>query len=54
MLVVIDVSCCSFFDNMVRILSTNFTPNVDDVLRARVRTTGIIETNFRVGDVTYK
>ncbi|XP_062508564.1 guanine nucleotide-binding protein G(o) subunit alpha-like isoform X2 [Corticium candelabrum] len=43
-----------FFDNMVRILSTNFTPNVDDVLRARVRTTGIIETNFRVGDVTYK
>jgi hypothetical protein len=43
-----------FFDNMDRILSSNFTPNVDDVLRARVRTTGIIETNFRVGDVTYR
>ncbi|WP_411023795.1 hypothetical protein, partial [Salmonella sp. s51228] len=43
-----------FFANMQRILSPNFEPNHDDVLRARVKTTGIIETAFTVGKITYR
>ncbi|XP_065826477.1 guanine nucleotide-binding protein G(o) subunit alpha-like [Oscarella lobularis] len=43
-----------FFDNIERIVSANFSPTVEDALRARVRTTGIIETNFRVGAITYR
>lgn len=35
---------------MDRICSEKYTPTPTDVLRARVRTNGIIETNFRVND----
>lgn len=35
---------------MDRVLDDNYIPTPTDVLRARVRTNGIIETNFRVND----
>lgn len=35
---------------MDRICDDNYIPTPTDVLRARVRTNGIIETNFRVND----
>lgn len=35
---------------MERILDDKYVPSSTDVLRARVRTNGIIETNFRVND----
>lgn len=41
---------CSLFENMERICDDNYIPTPTDVLRARVRTNGIIETNFRVND----
>lgn len=40
----------SLFENMDRICDDNYIPSARDVLRARVRTNGIIETNFRVND----
>lgn len=40
----------SLFENMDRICDDNYVPSPTDVLRARVRTNGIIETNFRVND----
>lgn len=40
----------SLFENMERICDDNYIPSPTDVLRARVRTNGIIETNFRVND----
>lgn len=40
----------SLFENMERILDDKYVPSPTDVLRARVRTNGIIETNFRVND----
>lgn len=35
---------------MDRICDEKYVPSPTDVLRARVRTNGIIETNFRVND----
>ena len=37
----------SYFENMERICSPKFIPTQRDVLRARVRTQGVIETCFR-------
>ncbi len=39
---------------MDRILTPGYLPTVDDVLRSRVQTTGIIETSFRVNKLTYR
>ena len=44
----------SFFDNMSRIMSKDYVPTFNDVLRSRVRTTGIIETQIQVDDVSYR
>ena len=44
----------SYFEQMDRILSPGYLPNVDDVLRSRVQTTGIIETSFKVNRLTYR
>lgn len=40
----------SYFENMDRICHHNFIPNAKDVLRARVRTTGILETCFKINN----
>ncbi|XP_071814963.1 guanine nucleotide-binding protein G(o) subunit alpha-like [Apostichopus japonicus] len=44
-------SAMYYFDNMERILIEKYVPTTEDVLRARVRTTGVLETSFTVGGV---
>lgn len=41
-----------FFDNVQRIGSADYVPNEDDVLRARIKTTGISETFFSMGQLS--
>lgn len=43
-----------FFDNLDRIGQPNYIPDDQDVLRCRVKTTGITETVFNIGDLTYR
>lgn len=40
----------SFFRNLNRITSEKYIPNTTDVLRSRVRTVGVVETEFKVND----
>lgn len=44
----------SYFDSIERIGETNYVPTDQDVLRSRVKTTGITETTFAIGDLTYR
>ncbi|KAG6333934.1 hypothetical protein ID866_5156 [Astraeus odoratus] len=46
-------SAAYFFGSVLRIGSPNYLPNVDDVLRARAKSTGITETHFSTGDLLY-
>jgi hypothetical protein len=51
------VWCCtgiSFFDNVERIGKADFRPNQEDILRARFRTSGIVEKTFMINDVPFK
>jgi len=41
-------SASYFFDNVERVARKDFVPSNDDILRARVRTTGIVENSFVV------
>ncbi|XP_054283908.1 guanine nucleotide-binding protein G(o) subunit alpha-like [Macrosteles quadrilineatus] len=43
-------SAIYLFDNMDRICDPKYVPTATDVLRARVRTNGIIETHFKIND----
>ncbi|KAF9377538.1 guanine nucleotide-binding protein subunit alpha [Podila verticillata] len=43
-----------YFDSIDRISKSDYTPTDQDVLRSRVKTTGINETTFLVGDLTYR
>merc|ERR1712137_688390 len=43
-----------YFDDIDRISAPGYTPNNQDVLRSRVKTTGITETRFKVGELTYR
>jgi guanine nucleotide-binding protein subunit alpha len=43
-----------YFENMDRLLREDYVPDEQDVLRSRVQTTGIIETSFRVKQLTYR
>jgi guanine nucleotide-binding protein G(i) subunit alpha len=45
---------CSYFDSIDRIAAPDYVPNDQDVLRSRVKTTGITETTFIIGDLTYR
>lgn len=47
-------SITSYFDNIARIAAPDYMPNDQDVLRSRVKTTGITETTFIIGDLTYR
>ncbi|KAG0329441.1 guanine nucleotide-binding protein subunit alpha, partial [Podila horticola] len=42
-----------YFDSIDRIAKSNYIPTDQDVLRSRVKTTGITETRFVIGDLTY-
>ncbi|KAI8093266.1 guanine nucleotide binding protein, alpha subunit [Halteromyces radiatus] len=43
-----------YFDSIDRIGDVNYIPTDQDVLRSRVKTTGITETTFVIGDLTYR
>ncbi|GAB6031049.1 hypothetical protein CHUAL_007863 [Chamberlinius hualienensis] len=47
-------SAIYLFENMERICSEKFIPSSTDVLRARVRTNGIIETHFKISDFIFR
>jgi hypothetical protein len=48
------LSSSSYFESIDRISDPRFTPSDQDVLRSRVKTTGITETTFIIGDLTYR
>ncbi|KAI7865399.1 guanine nucleotide binding protein, alpha subunit [Spinellus fusiger] len=43
-----------YFDSIERIGDPNYVPTDQDVLRSRVKTTGITETTFAISDLTYR
>jgi guanine nucleotide-binding protein subunit alpha len=43
-----------YFDSIATIGALKYLPSEQDVLRSRVKTTGISETTFQVGDLTYR
>jgi len=43
-----------YFDAIDRMLDPAFLPTDQDILRSRVKTTGIVETTFKIGDLTYR
>lgn len=43
-----------YFDAIDRISASDYSPTDQDVLRSRVKTTGITETKFQVGDLVYR
>jgi len=43
-----------YFEEIRRINSPNYLPNEQDVLRSRVRTTGIVETSFVFGGLQFR
>jgi guanine nucleotide-binding protein subunit alpha len=45
---------CSFFNDINRLFAKDYIPNDQDVLRSRLRTTGITETIFELGNLTYR
>ncbi|XP_054635776.1 guanine nucleotide binding protein (G protein) alpha v1 isoform X1 [Dunckerocampus dactyliophorus] len=47
-------SAVYFFENMSRISSPDYMPTEMDVLRVRLRTTGVIETQFQVKHLTFR
>ena len=47
-------SAIYYFNAIDRMASPSYLPTDQDILRSRVKTTGITETTFKVGDLTYK
>ena len=47
-------SAAYFFDNSLRLGEENYIPTQDDVLRARIRTTGIEEAAFDFEDMSFR
>lgn len=47
-------SASYFFENVLNFTQPNYRPNKMDMLRCRVRTTGILETNFQIEDLKLK
>lgn len=45
---------CSYLNQLDRITAPGYLPNEQDVLRSRVKTTGIIETKFSVKDLNFR
>ncbi|KAF3931982.1 hypothetical protein ABW20_dc0102691 [Dactylellina cionopaga] len=43
-----------YFDSIDRIAGPDYVPSDQDVLRSRVKTLGITETTFVIGDLTYR
>jgi guanine nucleotide-binding protein G(i) subunit alpha len=47
-------SAIYYFNSIERMSAPSYLPTDQDILRSRVKTTGITETTFKVGDLTYK
>jgi len=47
-------SAVYYFNQIDRMADPNYLPTDQDILRSRVKTTGITETMFRVGELTYR
>jgi len=47
-------SAVYYFKEIERMADPNYLPTDQDILRSRVKTTGITETMFRVGELTYR
>nr|UYO72601.1 heterotrimeric G protein alpha subunit [Flammulina filiformis] len=47
-------SAVYYFNSLDRMSSPGYLPTDQDILRSRVKTTGITETTFKVGELTYK
>lgn len=47
-------SAIYYFENMDRLFGVDYHPTPIDVLRARVRTNGVIETHFHINDVQFR
>ncbi len=45
---------CSFFRDIDRLFAKDYIPNDQDILRSRLRTTGITETIFELGTLIYR
>lgn len=47
-------SAVYYFNAIDRMASPSYLPTDQDILRSRVKTTGITETTFKIGELTYK
>lgn len=47
-------SAVYYFNAIDRMAQPGYLPTDQDILRSRVKTTGITETTFKVGELTYK
>jgi len=47
-------SATYYFNSLERIGAPGYLPTDQDILRSRVKTTGITETSFKIGELTYK
>lgn len=47
-------SASYYFSEMDRIAAPDYLPTDQDILRSRLKTTGITETTFRVGELAYR
>jgi GTPase SAR1 family protein len=47
-------SASYFFDDVTRISSSDYVPSPEDVLKCRNKTTGVIETNFAIGNDKFR
>jgi guanine nucleotide-binding protein subunit alpha len=50
----LNASAVYYFNSIDRMSGPGFMPTDQDILRSRVKTTGITETTFKVGELTYK
>lgn len=43
----------SFYRSLDRLFASDYIPNDSDIIRCRIKTTGIVETVFHLGPLTY-
>jgi guanine nucleotide-binding protein G(i) subunit alpha len=46
-------SCGYFFENVDRVITSGYEPSYEDVIRCRVRSTGIVETRFDISGMKF-
>ena len=45
---------CSFLDDLARLGAKDYMPTEQDILRTRVKTTGIVEVHFHFKNLNFK